>query len=133
MVRVEDAVIARLESNGEKFEMLVDPDLALKLKQGHVVSFNDLVVIDTPPIGLFSDALLLVRYADVVALVTRHGATSRKELMSCLDLLDKSSIRATGVILNAVPSSSHAYGYGYGYYGYGEDQTERYAHEKSAA
>lgn len=52
MVRVEDAVIARLESSGEKFEVLVDPDLALKLKQGHVVSFHDLVVIDT----VFSDA-----------------------------------------------------------------------------
>ena len=52
MVRVEDAVIARLESSGEKFEMLVDPDLALKLKQGHAVSFHDLVVIDT----VFSDA-----------------------------------------------------------------------------
>ena len=93
----------------------------------------DLVVIDTPPIGLFSDALLLSRYASVVTIVTRYNKTSRKELMACLDLLDKSGVKAVGVALNAVPSSSRAYGYGYGYYGYGDDQTERYAHGQSAA
>jgi len=28
MVNIDDAIIARLESHGEKFEILVDPDLA---------------------------------------------------------------------------------------------------------
>lgn len=87
----------------------------------------DLVVVDTPPLGLFSDALLLSRYADVVALVARYNKTSRKELMAAIDLLQKTNVKALGVILNAVPSGSQAYGYGYGYYGYGDDQSERYA------
>ena len=32
MVNVDDAIIARLESFGEKFEILVDPDKKLILK-----------------------------------------------------------------------------------------------------
>ncbi|MBS3061824.1 MAG: ribosome assembly factor SBDS [Candidatus Diapherotrites archaeon] len=52
MVRVEDAVVARLEHAGLKFELLVDPDLALALKKGKPVSINDLVAID----AVFKDA-----------------------------------------------------------------------------
>ncbi|MDP1553319.1 MAG: ribosome assembly factor SBDS, partial [Methanobacteriaceae archaeon] len=34
MVNMEDAVIARLESHGERFEILVDPDLSAEYKKG---------------------------------------------------------------------------------------------------
>ena len=90
----------------------------------------DLVILDTPPIGLFSDALLLAQYADVVALIARNNKTSRKELMSAIDVLRKTDVAGIGVILNAVPSSSQS-GYGYGYYGYGD--SERYAKRQPAA
>ncbi|MDO8624779.1 MAG: ribosome assembly factor SBDS [Candidatus Diapherotrites archaeon] len=52
MVRVEDAVVARFEHAGTRFELLVDPDLALDLKKGKSVSISDLVAID----GIFKDA-----------------------------------------------------------------------------
>ena len=92
----------------------------------------DLVIIDTPPLGLFSDALLLARYADVVALVARHNKTSRKDLTGALDLLKKTNVSSVGVILNAAPSGQpHAYGYGY--YGYGDGPSERYSRGQSAA
>ncbi|MBU0636177.1 ribosome assembly factor SBDS [Candidatus Micrarchaeota archaeon] len=52
MVKVEDAVIARFEHSGHKFEVLVDPDLAVELRKGKIVSFNDLVALDS----VFKDA-----------------------------------------------------------------------------
>lgn len=52
MVRVEDAVIARFEHSGEKFEILVDPDLAVDFKHGKAVDFDDLLAIDS----VFKDA-----------------------------------------------------------------------------
>ncbi len=52
MVKLEDAVTARLQSHGEKFEILVDPDLALKVKKGENVDFSELLAIDT----VFKDA-----------------------------------------------------------------------------
>ncbi|MEK6957664.1 MAG: ribosome assembly factor SBDS [archaeon] len=52
MVRTEDAVIARFEHSGEKFEILVDPDLAMDLKHGKEVSTDDLLASEM----VFKDA-----------------------------------------------------------------------------
>ncbi|OYT53735.1 MAG: ribosome assembly factor SBDS [Candidatus Altiarchaeales archaeon ex4484_2] len=46
MVNVEDAVIARLKTHGETFEILVDPQLSLELKRGEKVDFSELLAID---------------------------------------------------------------------------------------
>ncbi|MGI6589943.1 MAG: ribosome assembly factor SBDS [Candidatus Iainarchaeum sp.] len=46
MVRVEDAVVARLEKFGHKFEILVDPDLAMDVKHNKEVSIDSLMAID---------------------------------------------------------------------------------------
>ena len=46
MVRLEDAVIARIERFGEKFEVLVNPNLAMDLRKGKPVDFNELLATD---------------------------------------------------------------------------------------
>jgi len=46
MVRVEDAVVARLEKFGHKFEVLVEPNLAMQVKQGKTAVIADLVAIE---------------------------------------------------------------------------------------
>ena len=43
MVKINEAVIARLEKNGHKFEVLVDPDLAMDVKHGKDVNFDELL------------------------------------------------------------------------------------------
>lgn len=52
MVKMEDAVIARYAREGNKFEILVDPDLAMNLKKGLPVNMNEMFAIDT----IFKDA-----------------------------------------------------------------------------
>jgi len=47
MVKLDDAVIARFESHGHKFEVLVDPDMALNFRKGEQVNFNEMLAIDT--------------------------------------------------------------------------------------
>jgi ribosome maturation protein SDO1 len=47
MVKVSDAVIARYEKEGQKFEVLVDPELSMELKKGKKVNFNELLAVDT--------------------------------------------------------------------------------------
>jgi ribosome maturation protein SDO1 len=46
MVKMEDAVIARFEREGHKFEILVDPHLAFELKQGGKVNTEGLLAAD---------------------------------------------------------------------------------------
>ncbi len=52
MVKLENAVIARYSHGGEHFELLVDPDLAMDVKQGKDVNLNDLLAVDR----VFKDA-----------------------------------------------------------------------------
>ncbi|MBI4053454.1 MAG: ribosome assembly factor SBDS [Candidatus Diapherotrites archaeon] len=52
MVKLEEAVIARLETHGEKFEVLVDPDLAMDLKKGRQPNLNEMLALDK----IFKDA-----------------------------------------------------------------------------
>jgi ribosome maturation protein SDO1 len=46
MVSLDDAVVARLDSQGSHFEVLVDPHLAQKLREGEEVNIEDLLAID---------------------------------------------------------------------------------------
>jgi len=43
MIPLDRAIVARLESHGERFEVLVDPDLAIDIKQGKEVDLEDAV------------------------------------------------------------------------------------------
>ncbi|RZN63065.1 MAG: ribosome assembly factor SBDS [Methanonatronarchaeia archaeon] len=52
MVSLDDAVTARLESHGTRFEVLVDPDLALEMRSGSQVDYSELLAIDK----VFKDA-----------------------------------------------------------------------------
>ena len=52
MVRLEDAVIARYEHKGHRFEILVDPDIIDDVKSGKIDNIVDYMVIDE----IFKDA-----------------------------------------------------------------------------
>jgi ribosome maturation protein SDO1 len=52
MVTLDDAVIARLEYYGERFEVLVDPDLASDFKRGEKVQIEDILAVEE----VFKDA-----------------------------------------------------------------------------
>jgi ribosome maturation protein SDO1 len=43
MIPLDRAVVARLETHGERFEILVDPDLATKIRHGEAVEIEDAV------------------------------------------------------------------------------------------
>ncbi|MCD7782245.1 MAG: ribosome assembly factor SBDS [Methanosphaera sp.] len=52
MVNVDDAVIARLESYGERFEILVDAELAADYKRGEDIDISDVLAVEE----IFKDA-----------------------------------------------------------------------------
>lgn len=43
MIPLDRAVVARLESHGERFELLVDPDLAVRIRHGEKVDIEEAV------------------------------------------------------------------------------------------
>ncbi len=52
MVKLEEAVIGRYLREGHRFEVLVDPDLAMEVKKGKEVNPDSLLAVDT----IFKDA-----------------------------------------------------------------------------
>lgn len=85
----------------------------------------DLLIIDTPPCGVLSDASLLGGIADSAVLVVHQGTTKDREVQRALEFFEDSQIPVCGYVLNGVPEGATGYGYstyggyGYGKYGYG--------------
>ncbi len=46
MISLDNAVVARLESHGERFEILVDPDLAQKIREGEEIEIENVVATE---------------------------------------------------------------------------------------
>lgn len=81
-----------------------------------------LVVIDTAPIAVVSDATPLLSKADGVVLVSQVGRGSRQAAAFLRERLAGLNAPLLGVVANRVrEKGSHAYGYGYGYGSYAPD------------
>jgi capsular exopolysaccharide synthesis family protein len=75
----------------------------------------DWVIIDTPPVGLLTDANLLATMVDVSVLVIRAGMAPHRLISRAADTLGRD--RIIGVVLNGVdPKKSDAPHYYPGYY-----------------
>ena len=76
----------------------------------------DHVVLDTPPVSLFTDAVVLAARADAVLLVARAGATTSYSLRRSRDVLERAGAKLAGVVLNGIDQSyQSSYYYRYGY------------------
>jgi Mrp family chromosome partitioning ATPase len=73
---------------------------------------NDWVIIDTPPIGIGDDALVVSSYSDGTLMVVRHDETSLPALDRGLSLLRTVRSPVLGIVVNRAPvERSDAYGY----------------------
>ncbi|MEL7409597.1 MAG: polysaccharide biosynthesis tyrosine autokinase, partial [Cyanobacteria bacterium J06558_2] len=69
----------------------------------------DVVIIDTPPILLFSDALNISKNTDGVILVGRLGVTNPAAARNAQELIEQSEQRVLGMVLNGVDSEPENY------------------------
>jgi capsular exopolysaccharide synthesis family protein len=94
---------------GDPMEVLDSPRMK-KLMAGWKAEF-DYVIIDTPPLLPFSDALTLSAVADGVILVTRSGMARAKPLLRARDVLLRSGAKIIGFVLNAIKRPEYFYAY----------------------
>lgn len=80
----------------------------------------DVIVMDTPPVGLVSDAILLSQMADTTMFVIRQDYTNKNALKFTLEQLSENNLKNPAVVLNDINSKKTRYGYGYGYGNYGK-------------
>lgn len=80
---------------------------------------HDLVVIDTPPTAVVSDAIPLLSQVGGAIVVARLKKTTRDAAVHLRNQLRNLDARILGVVVNVVGRDSGAYGYAYSYaYGY---------------
>ena len=96
----------------------------------------DYIILDTPPVGLVSDALELAQYSDVILYIVRQNFT-KKEMLALLNNrskrgeLNNISIVFNGYENKAKYGTGYGYGYGYGYsYGFSEGYSNGYHDEE---
>ena len=84
----------------------------------------DIIVFDTPPVGLFPDALLLAQKTEYIFYVCRFNKVSMFKIQHFIDKLRETNGKLTGIVLNGIPVG-RASGY-YHYYGYGSYSNYEY-------
>ena len=96
----------------------------------------DYIIIDTPPIALVTDSLLLMRHSDANLFIVRQGVTNKNAFGGLIKDLDDRDMHFS-IVINGVKAEKgygyggkkYGYGYGYGYsygYGYGGDTSDYY-------
>lgn len=93
-------------------------EMIAELKQKY-----DYIILDTPPVGLVSDALELDQYCDATLYIVRQNF-SKKDMITLLNnRVQRGELKNTSIVLNGFENKAkYGTGYGYGYgYGYGNN------------
>ena len=80
------------------------------------------IIIDTPPIGLVTDGLILMEHSDINIYVVRQNYTTKEMVKNFDEMVTNNNIPKINLIINGISTDKSSYGYGYGYgdtYGYG--------------
>lgn len=82
----------------------------------------DVIIADTPPIGLVSDAFSLAQHANVTLYILRHLFTNKAYLKNIETLYQERRFKNMTILINGIiAKKEYEYNYGYGYdsdYGY---------------
>ena len=108
-------------------ELLSSPRMARLLAE--MRKRYDFIILDTPPINMVIDAVVLAPNTDGVLFVVRSGQSERGAVIHAVEQLEYAKAKILGFVLNDVELESTNYGYGkyrykrygrYGRYGYGK-------------
>jgi tyrosine-protein kinase Etk/Wzc len=111
-------------------ELLLDQrvaDLFAYLRQNF-----DVILVDTAPVGMVSDAQTLGKFADCTLYLVRQGHTFKKQVALIDEFYQENKLPKVSIVINDVKIKPgygyygygrYGYGYGYGYGGYYEEET----------
>jgi tyrosine-protein kinase Etk/Wzc len=112
-------------------EMLLDSrvgDLFEYLKQNF-----DVILIDTAPVGMVSDAMTLGKFAYCSLYIVRQGHTYKKQIGLLDEFYREGKLPKISIIVNDVKIKPGYGYYGYGRYGYGYGYKSNYYEEEKSS
>lgn len=94
-------------------EILMQPELKDLLDE--IRKAYDVILIDSAPVALVTDTLLISHLADICVFVVRANFLEKQRLATAAKLAAEGKLPRMGVVLNAIEKNqSGNYGYGYG-------------------
>jgi tyrosine-protein kinase Etk/Wzc len=102
----------------EGFELLIT-----KLKENY-----DVIILDTPPVGLVSETLDIMAMVDCSLFIFRQNYSQRSFVDAVNGLKANRGLKNIFAVFNGVESTKVTYGYGYSYgygYGYYDDENKK--------
>ena len=106
-------------------QLFVAQELINKVKS-KCCGIKDYVILDTAPVGMVTDTLLIGRVADLSVYVCRADYTHKNEYTLINELAEKDKLPSLCTVINGLDLKKRKYGYYYGYgkygkyYGYGK-------------
>lgn len=97
----------------------------------YLKSAFDVVIVDTAPVGMVSDAMTLSKFADCTLYIVRQGHTFKKQIGLIDEFHRDGKLPKVSIILNDVKIRTGYGYYGYGRYGYGHGYTSTYYEEET--
>lgn len=99
----------------------------------------DYIIIDTPPVAIVTDTMLLAPFVDINLFIVRQRYTSRNTLELIEQLNKQGELKNMAIIINDISLTgyygyglrygySHGYGYSYGYNYYSRGYYKRYGY-----
>lgn len=107
-----------VRQSSELLNRLTQSSLLTRLRDRY-----DVIILDTPPVAVFPDALLLAQQADELIYVCRFEAVRLSRVRQSIARLREAPSHFLGLVLNQVPEKRVQQ---YGYYGYGSEDTSYY-------
>lgn len=80
----------------------------------------DIIILDTPPLGLVSDSLLLGRVADATLVICRCDYSPKNNFTTLNEINQAKKLPKMNLVLNGIDLEQRKYGYYYGYGSYGK-------------
>lgn len=115
IIRLEPAGLHLLpggEARSDVAELISGPKFKEILREAR--EMFDFVIIDAPPLGIFTDAAVLINHADGAIMVVRSGKTRYSLVERVLESVPRE--RMLGVVLNQSEDVLDETHYNYGYY-----------------
>ncbi|QOD62062.1 polysaccharide biosynthesis tyrosine autokinase [Polaribacter haliotis] len=107
-------------------ELLASKSIEDLFKEVRDLDYYDFIIVDTAPVNLVTDTLLISKYADMFLYVVRANYLDKRLLAVPEELYKSKRLPNMSIVLNDT-DPKRSYGYGYGGYGYGylsEDETK---------
>ena len=116
---------------------------SMKIFMEAVKAEYDFIIIDTPPVAIVTDALLLTDYVDINLFIVRQRYSSKNTLEIIEQLRRDKKLKNMAIVINDISISGYygygmrykyslGYGYSYGYNYYGKGNYKKYGYSDKA-